>query len=63
MKWYKKQMDKLKKTEVIKTDKETDLKKKTSGHQFNERQSWASPSFRRSPVAASKLQRDKTDVH
>ena len=64
MKWYKKQMDQLKKTkaESSKSDDVT-TNQKTPGHSFDLKKTGASKRNYPSPVAASKLQRPKTDVY
>jgi hypothetical protein len=64
MKWYKKQMDKLKtkKSEFSSSDKEVAPKKNPS-HSFGLKNNWESKKSYPSPVAASKKSRLKTDIH
>lgn len=62
MKWYKKQMDKLKEAGVVlsESDKKT-ATKKSSGHSFNVRKTGAHKTAFPNPVAISKKNRPKTD--
>jgi hypothetical protein len=64
MKWYKKQLDALKKSKSksksSKSDKEAAVKK-TAGYQIDERKKWVTKKKFPNPVAAGKLNRPKTD--
>jgi len=65
MKWYKKQMDKLKaaKKITVKKSNDTNTKKSTPRHSFDLRKTGADNINFPNPVAISKLKRPKTDVH
>jgi len=64
MKWYKKQLDKLKKLKKNSVEtKETVIRKNITGHSFDTNKKWSDRTNYRSPVAASKLSRPKTDIH
>lgn len=66
MKWYKKQMDALKekeaKTASAKVEKGATTKT-SSGHSFNLRKTGSHKATFPNPVAISKKNRPKTDVH
>jgi len=65
MKWYKKQLDQLKKAGKLKpteSGKES-IAKKPAGYSHDVKKIRASGCKSYSPVAASKLARPKTDVH
>lgn len=61
MKWYKKQLDKLKKSKSPKPGGAA-VAEKTSGHSFGAKKIGAKKTFP-DPVAISKLGRPKTDIH
>jgi len=61
MKWYKKQMDKLKASEPPKPDKKA-VSKKTSGQSFDAKKMWAKKHTFPNPVAARNRNRPKTDA-
>lgn len=60
MKWYKKQIDKLKAAKVSQSDEDASLKK-TGKYEIDERKKWVTKKKFPNPVAASKLNRPKTD--
>lgn len=60
MKWYKKQLDALKKSKSSDADTE-DAAKKTGRYAVDERKKWVTKKKFPNPVAASKLNRPKTD--
>ena len=60
MKWYKKQIDKLKAAKVSQADEDISPKK-TGGYQIDERKKWVTKKKFPNPVAAGKLNRPKTD--
>ncbi|OGH88141.1 MAG: hypothetical protein A3J93_00150 [Candidatus Magasanikbacteria bacterium RIFOXYC2_FULL_42_28] len=61
MKWYKKQLDQIKKSAKAKEDK-TDEAKPASGRGFDAKKLRATPRNFRDPVGASKRTRKKTDL-
>lgn len=63
MKWYKKQLDKLKssKPELFNSDKENSAKK-SSGYSVDERKKWVNKKKFTNPVAARNINRKKTDL-
>jgi hypothetical protein len=62
MKWYKKQMDKIKAAQPKSSDEEKkDTVKNTKGYVMDERKKWVTKKKFPNPVAASKLNRPKTD--
>lgn len=65
MKWYKKQLDQLKKAGKLKlAESDKELKtKKPAGYSHDVKKIRATGGKSYSPVAASKLARPKTDVH
>lgn len=62
MKWYKKQMDKIKAAQPRSSaDDKKDAAKNGRGYVMDERKKWVTKKKFPNPVAASKLNRPKTD--
>ena len=62
MKWYKKQMDKIKASQPKPSDDEKkDKVKNAKGYVVDERKKWVVKKKFPNPVAAGKLNRPKTD--
>ncbi len=60
MKWYKKQLDTIKKLKSSNIDTEETMKK-TTGYTVDKRKKWVTKKKFPNPVAASNLRRPKTD--